>query len=176
MDPERVTSLAGLIQLPGHIFPENHANQEDRAMTKADDSNGHSNGYYPPSAKSFTNDEEAHLREALKRCSASTYQAACQFRKTGHNEHLHAIVLGVIERYVEPDLRSKLKQPHDDLLLIEDLGLDSLTIMEIVILAEDVFQITINNDELRQLRTLGDVRHFIEGKLGALPLQEQFAG
>ena len=145
-------------------------------MTQADGTNRGTNHFLPPSPKSFTTEDEAHLREVLKRCSASTYQAACQFRKTGHIEHLHAIVLGVIERYVEPDLRPKLKQPHDDLLLIEDLGLDSLTMMDIVILAEDVFQISINNDELRQLRTLGDVRCFIGCKLGGQPLREQRVG
>ncbi|MFA5058202.1 MAG: phosphopantetheine-binding protein, partial [Opitutaceae bacterium] len=106
----------------------------------------------------------------MKRCSASTYEAACQFRKTGNTEHLSAIVLGIIERYVEPDLRTKLKDPDDDLRLIEDLGIDSLTMMEIVILVEDVLQMSINNEELRYLRTLGDVKQFIECKVRGLPL------
>ena len=158
------------------MITETHLNQEKRDLTQAAGSNRGARQFLSPSPKSFTAEDEAHLRETLKRCPASTYQAACQFRKTGRIEHLHAIVLGVIERYVEPDLRSKLRQPQDDLLLIEDLGLDSLTMMEIVILAEDVSQISINNDELRQLRTLGDVRHFIAGKLGGLPLREQRAG
>ena len=58
--------------------------------------------------KPFTPEDDANLREALKRCSAATYEAAAQFRKTGNTEHLPAIVLGIIERYVEPDLRAKL--------------------------------------------------------------------
>jgi hypothetical protein len=37
--------------------------------------------------------------------------------------------------------------------------------MEIVMLAEDIFPITINNDELRGLRTVGDVQRFIACKL-----------
>ena len=81
-----------------------------------------------------------------------------------------AVVIGVIERFVEPDLRSKLKDGDDDLRLIEDLGIDSLTMMEIVILVEEVLQLTINNDELRNLRTVGDVKIFIDCKIRGLPL------
>src|SRR6478672_10708953 len=120
--------------------------------------------------KPFTAEDDVNLRESLKRCSAATYEAAAQFRKTGNTEHLPAIVLGIIERYVEPDLRAKLKDADDDLRLIEDLGIDSLTMMEIVILVEDVLQMTINNDELRNLRTVGDVKTFIDCKIRGLPL------
>jgi len=121
-------------------------------------------------AKPFTPEDEAALREALKRCSPSAFEAAVQFRKTGNPEHIPAIVIGVIERYVEPDLRTKLKDADDDLRLIDDLGIDSLTMMEIVILVEDVMQMTINNDELRNLRTVGDVKTFIDCKIRGLPL------
>ncbi len=120
--------------------------------------------------KPFTPEDDANLREALKRCSAATYEAAAQFRKTGNVEHLPAIVLGIIERYVEPDLRAKLKDADDDLRVIEDLGIDSLTMMEIVILVEDVLQMSINNDELRHLRSVGDVKTFIGCKVRGLPL------
>jgi 3-hydroxyacyl-[acyl-carrier-protein] dehydratase len=121
-------------------------------------------------AKPFAPDDEAALREALKRCSPSTFEAAVQFRKTGNADHMPAVVIGVIERFVEPDLRAKLKDAGDDLRLIEDLGIDSLTMMEIVILVEDVLQLSINNDELRNLRTVGDVKTFIDCKVRGLPL------
>src|SRR5882724_11699632 len=120
--------------------------------------------------KPFAPEDEAALREALKRCSPSTFEAAVQYRKTGNPEHVPAVVMGVIERFVEPDLRVKLKDADDDLRLIEDLGIDSLTMMEIVILVEDVLQMSINNDELRNLRTVGDVKTFIDCKIRGLPL------
>ena len=125
---------------------------------------------YATTPKSFAPEDEAALREALKRCSPSTFEAAVQYRKTGNPEHVPAVVIGVIERFVEPDLRMKLKDADDDLRLIEDLGIDSLTMMEIVILVEDVLQMSINNDELRNLRTVGDVKTFIDCKIRGLPL------
>ena len=124
----------------------------------------------PLATKPFAPDDETALREALKRCSPSTFEAAVQFRKTGNADHMPAVVIGVIERFVEPDLRMKLKDADDDLRLIEDLGIDSLTMMEIVILVEDVLQLSINNDELRNLRTVGDVKTFIDCKIRGLPL------
>lgn len=81
-----------------------------------------------------------------------------------------AVVIGIVERFVEPELRTKLKDADDDLRLIEDLGIDSLTMMEIVILVEEVLQLTINNDDLRNLRTVGDVKIFIDCKIRGLPL------
>jgi acyl carrier protein len=125
---------------------------------------------FPVLAKPFAPEDETALREALKRCSPSTFEAAVQYRKTGNPEHVPAVVIGVIERFVEPDLRVKLKDADDDLRLIEDLGIDSLTMMEIVILVEDVLQLSINNDELRNLRTVGDVKTFIDCKIRDLPL------
>jgi 3-hydroxyacyl-[acyl-carrier-protein] dehydratase len=122
------------------------------------------------SMRPYASEDDGALREALRRCSAATYEAALQFRKTKNTEHLPAIILGIIERYVEPDLRTKLKDPDDDLRLIEDLGIDSLTMMEIVILVEEVLQMSVNNEELRHLRTLGDVKQFIECKVRGLPL------
>ena len=121
-------------------------------------------------ARPFGPEDEAALREALKRCSPSTFEAAVQYRKTGNPDHVPAVVIGVIERFVEPDLKTKLKEADDDLRLIEDLGIDSLTMMEIVILVEDILSLTINNDELRNLRTIGDVKTFIDCKIRGLPL------
>jgi 3-hydroxyacyl-[acyl-carrier-protein] dehydratase len=124
----------------------------------------------PAPHKVFTTEDEAALRETLKRCSPSTFEAALQFRKTGNAEHVPAVVIGIVERFVEPDLRMKLKDADDDLRLIEDLGIDSLTMMEIVILVEEVLSMSIHNDELRNLRTVGDVKVFIDCKIRGLPL------
>jgi acyl carrier protein len=109
--------------------------------------------------------DDPELREALKRCSPATYFAACKFRQTGDHEHLAAIIAGVVERYVERDLRAKVQTGDTTLRLREDLGLDSLTMMEIVMLAEEVLRISISNEELTHLRTLADVQGFFHAKL-----------
>jgi 3-hydroxyacyl-[acyl-carrier-protein] dehydratase len=113
-------------------------------------------------------EDDPVLREALKRCSPATYYAACKFRATGHIEHLHALVVGVVERFVDRDLRPKLQGSAESLSrlsLTQDLALDSLTMMEIVMLAEEVLGVSISNEELTRLRTLGDVQSFVVAKI-----------
>jgi acyl carrier protein len=119
--------------------------------------------------KPMTAEDESALRESLKRCSPATIEAAIAYRKTNEASHLPAVIIGVIERFVEPDLRAKLKEADDELRLVEDLGIDSLTMMEIVIMVEDVLQMQINNDDLRNLRTVGDIKVFIDCKVRGLP-------
>jgi 3-hydroxyacyl-[acyl-carrier-protein] dehydratase len=114
---------------------------------------------------------EDALRNLLKRCSNATVEAALQFRASRSPALLPPIVVGIIERFTEPDLRAKLHDTNpDDTRLVEDLGIDSLTMMEIVITVEEVLQVQIRNEELRDLRTIGDVKLFADCKLRGLPL------
>ncbi len=105
------------------------------------------------------------LRQLLRRCSPSTYAAAFQFRQTRDPAHLPAILYGIIERYVERPLRPKLQAPADTVRLTTDLGLDSLTLTELVILTEETLQLTLTPEELPRLRTLADLHRFIAAKL-----------
>lgn len=113
---------------------------------------------------------ESRLREALKRCPPATLAAACEFRRTGDPGCVATILRGVIARFVEPDRRALAQHAGPDLRLCEDLGLDSLSLMEIVLLAEEVLEISISDEELRRLRTIGDVHHFMLTKLAATRL------
>jgi len=123
----------------------------------------------PASHGSFTSSEDARLGDALRRCSPATREAAFAFRRTGSIEYIPAIIHGLIEHYVERSSRSKLVSSDDGVRLAEDLALDSLTMLEIVFLAEEVLQISIDNEELRPFRTVGDVKRFIASKLMGKP-------
>ncbi len=107
------------------------------------------------------------LRSALKRCRPEVVAAAIEFRETNNPHLLPAIVTGVIERFVEPEQRFLLRSGNETLKLSEDLGLDSLTLMEIVLLTEDVFHITVSAEEMHHLCTLGEIKHFITAKATA---------
>jgi acyl carrier protein len=121
--------------------------------------------FVPIPAKSFTQQDEASLRDALKRCSLETREAASAFRRTGRAEYVPAIVHGLIEHYVEREARAKLNGNDDNLRLVEDLGVDSLTMMEIVFLAEDVLQVSIDNEDLRPFRTVGDIKRYLASRM-----------
>lgn len=113
--------------------------------------------------------DEAVLREALKRCSPATLEAALTYRRTGDVAAIPAVVLGIIERFVDPEHRTQLKTGNTDLRVVEDLGVDSLTMLEVVILVEESLKLTIKNEELRDLRTLADINSFIEARVSGRP-------
>jgi acyl carrier protein len=107
--------------------------------------------------------DEATLRESLRRCSEKTIEAAISYTQTEDARHIPAIIIGILERFVEADLRPRLvADDSDELRVIEDLGLDSLTMMEIVMLVEEVTQTRIENEELRGLVTIGDIKTFVD--------------
>jgi len=117
--------------------------------------------------RTFTLEDDVELRRVLKRCPGATREAAREFRKTGDPRHVPAIIHGIVAQQMEPDLRERLGRPDDQLLLREHLGIDSLAMMEMMILVEDVLQVSINNEDLRQLRTVADVNRFIAGRVQA---------
>ncbi|OUO19245.1 acyl carrier protein [Collinsella sp. An307] len=49
--------------------------------------------------------------------------------------------------------------------LEEDLGADSLAAMELVMALEEAFEVEIDDAELDQFKTVGDLADYVEGKL-----------
>ena len=125
----------------------------------------------PPTEQDLIN-----LRTALKRCSAETVDAAVRFRTTGDVGEIPTVVYGIIERHLPPENARDLKAASDDTRLIEDLGIDSLTLLEIVLSIEETVGISIENEELREIRTLGEVKTFIERKVSGAPAPETGPG
>lgn len=124
----------------------------------------------PTAIASFSSEEEAALRESLKRCAPEVIESAIEYRTTGDVSKLPSVINGLLERFLDPDLRAKLNEKNNgDLRFIEDLGIDSLTMMEIIMLVEETVKMEISNNELRHLRTLGDIKIFIDCKARGVP-------
>lgn len=116
----------------------------------------------------FSPEQEAALSEALKRCSPETLEAAIAYRKNGDSTQVATVIIGVIERFLEPDARPKLTQPNaDELHVSQDLGIDSLTMVEVVMLVEEALDMQIDNEELQNLTTIGSIKSFVAQKVGA---------
>jgi len=113
----------------------------------------------------LTEAQKQELRDELKRCPSGTFEAAITFRETTDAEQIPIIVMGVIERFLEPEARPRLRDGSQDVNLMDDLGIDSLTMLEIVMLLEKTLQISFDNEELRDLRTIADVNSFMAAKI-----------
>ena len=64
--------------------------------------------------------------------------------------------LGVTEDKVKPEAA-----------FVEDLGADSLDQVELVMALEDEFDITVEEEELADIKTVGQALAMVEGKVGA---------
>jgi acyl carrier protein len=62
-----------------------------------------------------------------------------------------------------------IEHPEDvtmEASLANDLGINSLELADLVLLCEEKFDIEIDEDDLRELITVGDVVRYMEQKLG----------
>lgn len=130
------------------------------------------------SLPSIAEKSEAELRESMKRCPETAIQAAIEFHQTKDVALIPTVVMGIVERFVEPGVRSQLHDGNDQKRLVEDLGIDSLLMVEIVMVIEESLGISIENEELRGLRTIGDVKDFLDAKMRGepSPMQKRLFG
>jgi acyl carrier protein len=124
----------------------------------------------------LSDEQVAELKNTLKRCSSETIEAAIEFRNEGNLDAIPVVVYGIIQRYLPVEAASKLEASTDKTRLIEDLGIDSLTMLEIVLSIEEALALRIENEELREIQTLGDVKEFIKQKAQGISVPAGAAG
>lgn len=78
---------------------------------------------------------------------------------------LETVVLGAFAFLLTHKPAQPIQAYPDGTELMAGLGADSLAITELVFLLEGIFDITIENEELLKLRTLGDLRAFVRVKI-----------
>jgi 3-hydroxyacyl-[acyl-carrier-protein] dehydratase len=100
--------------------------------------------------------------ESLKRFALEVRDAHRRFCATGDIAALHIVVLAVVRDFMPRSSKSALT---DEMRLIEDLGYDSLAVAETVFFLEDLLQVRIENKELLQVRTVGELRSFVTRKV-----------
>ncbi|HWB59636.1 MAG TPA: phosphopantetheine-binding protein [Chthoniobacteraceae bacterium] len=120
----------------------------------------------------LTEEQAAALRDQFKRCDTQTVDAILKFRGTGDIALLPVIVRGVVRRYLPADKAGLLDAATEETNLA-DLHIESLTMLEIVLDIQDAVEVVIEDTELREIKTLADVRRFLEAKLAAKQQQQQ---
>ena len=72
-----------------------------------------------------------------------------------------------IKDIIEKELGVEREKLTDDASFIDDLGADSLDIVELVMEFEKEFNIDIPDEEAEKLRTVGDAVAYLNSKVGA---------
>ena len=107
------------------------------------------------------------LKRTFKRCTAETIDAILSFRRTGDLAKLPLILRGIVRRFLREETRAFLDQCGPETPL-SSLGVDSLTMLEIVLDVQEALDISIEDSELKRLQTLGDVDQFLQQKTASL--------
>ena len=116
-------------------------------------------------APSEAADRRTEIKHTLRRCNPAAVEAALRFQDTRSPADVAPVIHGLIAREMSDEIPVDLATVTGTTRLIEDLGLDSLGLMEIVMAAEEVFGISIENHELRSIATLDELNHFVAAKL-----------
>jgi acyl carrier protein len=112
--------------------------------------------------------QRAAPKPALAKFPSAVLDAYERYRLTGDAGAVQEVVQAAVEDYAPPD--STAAQPLSDTArLIEDLGYDSVAVAELVFFLEDVFEVTISNDDILKVRTLGELRACVAQRLASKP-------
>lgn len=107
--------------------------------------------------------------DPLQRLPAAARSAHASFLATGDPAAADAVVLAAIQRFTPRDRSAT--PPADSARLTADLGYDSLAVAELVFFLEDIYGVSLANDDVRRLATVGDVRRFLREQLLARTLR-----
>jgi len=109
----------------------------------------------------ISRNQAEQFAETLKRCPEGTLDALISYRETGAVDALNTFVIGCIYRHTEPEYHALLDGEHAQVSFIDDLGIDSMTMIEIVMMAEECLEIQIDNQDLMKIATIGDLNAYL---------------
>ena len=115
-----------------------------------------------------TTDARLRVQEHLTGFPPAVVDAYLAFAETGDLALLDNVVLGVLQFYLaKPPALSLAKMPGST-RLIADLGCDSLTMIDVMFLAESLLGIKLADDELVKIETLDELRAHFRGRMTAV--------
>lgn len=78
-----------------------------------------------------------------------------------------ADVAGKVKFIISEQLKIKSEKITEEVKIMDDLGADSLDIVELIVMLEEDFDITIADEEAEKIVTVGDVIKCIEDKFSS---------
>jgi acyl carrier protein len=94
---------------------------------------------------------------ALARFPAEVVEAYQRYRASGDADAVEAVVIAAAIDY-RPSGSGAPMVVEDQTRLVEDLAYDSVAVAELVFFLEDLFDLTITNEDIVGVRTISDLR------------------
>lgn len=72
-----------------------------------------------------------------------------------------------LRRLVSTHLGVELEEVVEDARILDDLGADSLDVVELVMALEESFDIVVPDEDVEAMHTIGDVQSYLASRLAA---------
>ena len=115
----------------------------------------------------LTEEQIDQIRRSFKRCREGTADAIINLQRTGDPEFIPTIVRGIVWRYVQKDVQPIVDQATAETPLAS-IGMDSLTMMEVVLDVQDALELVIEDADLRRMQTIGNLIGFLQERFAQL--------
>jgi acyl carrier protein len=109
--------------------------------------------------------KESEIDERFLNFNPETVEAIRAYRQSRDPKLVHAIVHGIIEKYLPPGQRVGTPGAMTSL---NAFGIESVTLMEIFLDIQDALDLVITDEELRSLRGFDDATKLLSDKVAAL--------
>jgi acyl carrier protein len=68
----------------------------------------------------------------------------------------------MVEKIIAETLKIDINSIRDECKLVEDLGADSLNIVELVMEIEDKYDISVSDEDAENIFTVADIKQYVE--------------
>lgn len=119
----------------------------------------------PASSSPLKRSTPAEQEVKIRHLPAAAQAAYRLFEKNGDVTALDPVIHAILEDFIPKPPAQPFADLPGSTTLMDDLGFDSLAITEVVFFTEDLFSISIANEEIMQVRTLDDLRSFVRKKV-----------
>lgn len=109
--------------------------------------------------------KESEIDERFLNFDAEAVAAIRAYRQSRNPELVHLIVHGIIAKYLPPEQRNRAP---DTMTSLNAFGIESVTLMEIILDIQDALDLVITDEELRSLRGFDDATKMLSEKVAAL--------
>jgi acyl carrier protein len=113
-------------------------------------------------------DARLRAQENLTGFPPNVVEAYLALADTGDLARLDDVVLGVLQFYLAKPPPTPLTTLPGSTRLVADLGCDSLTMIDVMFLAEALLGIKLADDELTKIETLDQLRAHFRGRMTEL--------
>jgi acyl carrier protein len=113
----------------------------------------------------FASKTPAQIREDLRGMPETTVEAALRFHGDGRIESFFEMLPGMIAWHLPRGAATPPEALQDGMRLSQDLGLDSLAMMEMAFKLDDLLGVTIESTEMKDTATVGDLKELLAEKL-----------